>query len=112
MDKIKKYQLLIKNSIKKHAAYKENDYEEFETQIAFDDENGHYYLMYVGWQNMKRIHSCLLHLDLKKEKIWIQKDFTEDGIAVDLLEAGVPKKDIVLAFHAPYKRKYTDFAIA
>jgi signal transduction histidine kinase len=26
-------------------------------------------------------------------KIWIQQDETEDGIASDLLEAGVPKED-------------------
>jgi hypothetical protein len=31
-------------------------------------------------------------------KIWIQQDETEDGIASDLLEAGVPKEDIVLGF--------------
>jgi hypothetical protein len=37
---------------------------------------------------------------------------TEDGIATDLLEAGVPKEDIVLAFHAPEMRPYTEFAVA
>jgi hypothetical protein len=30
----------------------------------------------------------------------------------NLLEAGVPKSDIVLAFHSPSKRKFTDFALA
>jgi len=24
---------------------------------------------------------------------------------------GVPKEDIVLAYHAPYKRKFTEFAV-
>lgn len=44
-------------------------------------------------------------------KLWIQHDGTEDGIANRLVELGVPKSDIVLAFHPPYKRPYTDFAI-
>jgi hypothetical protein len=29
-----------------------------------------------------------------------------------LLEAGVPKEDIVLAFHEPEMRQYTEFAVA
>ena len=33
-------------------------------------------------------------------------------ILAELLRKGVPKKDVVLAFHDPQSRKYTDFAIA
>ena len=53
----------------------------------------------------------MLHIDIKEGKIWIQHDGTEIGIANELVEMGVPKQDIVLAFHAPYKRQYTGFAI-
>ena len=112
MGKLKKYQKLIKEIIKKYSDYQEPNCEEFEVQMTFDDEHGHYYLMYVGWEDMKRIHTCLLHLDLKGEKIWIQKDFVEQGVATDLMEAGVPKENIVLAFQAPYKRQFTGFAVA
>jgi hypothetical protein len=45
-------------------------------------------------------------------KFWIEEDWTEDGIAADLVRAGVPKEDIVLAFHEPGMRQYTDFAAA
>jgi hypothetical protein len=31
------------------------------------------------------------------------------GVANDFVAHGVPKEDIVLAFHAPYKRPYTGF---
>lgn len=112
MDKLKKYQSFIKEVIKKHAVPYNPGYEEFETQIMFDDENGHYYLMDIGWDDMKRIHGCTLHLDLKDDKIWIQQDWTEYGVADELVEMGVPKEDIVPAFHAPYKRPYTGFAVA
>lgn len=37
--------------------------------------------------------------------------FTEVGVANELVELGVPKEDIVLAYHAPYQRKYTGFAV-
>ncbi len=38
-------------------------------------------------------------------------DCTETGVANELVEMGVPKHDIILAFHAPYKRQYTGFGV-
>jgi hypothetical protein len=35
----------------------------------------------------------------------------EVGIANELVERGVPKKGIVLAFHSPFKRQFTEFAV-
>jgi len=49
---------------------------------------------------------------IRDGKFWIEEDWTEDGIATDLVRAGVPKEDIVLAFHEPEMRQYTDFAAA
>jgi hypothetical protein len=49
----------------------------------------------VGWQEEKRIYACPIHIDIKDGKIWIQQDFTEAGIAQQLLDQGVPKSDIV-----------------
>jgi hypothetical protein len=51
------------------------------------------------------IHGCVLHLDIKKGKIWIQHDGTEVGIANELVNLGVPKEDIVLAFHEPLSQR-------
>ena len=36
----------------------------------------------------------------------------EDGVAEELVEAGIPRDHIVLAFRAPEIRKYTDYAVA
>ncbi len=54
--------------------------------------------MLVGWQGIRRVHGCLVHVDIIDGKLWIQRDGTENGIARDLLEAGVPRERIVLAF--------------
>nr|WP_298909176.1 element excision factor XisI family protein [uncultured Nostoc sp.] len=43
--------------------------------------------------------------------MWIQRDSIEIGIANELIAAGVLKEDIVLKFHAPYKREFPDFAV-
>jgi hypothetical protein len=45
-------------------------------------------------------------------KIWIEEDNTEEGLASLLVEAGVPKEDIVLAFHPPELRDLTEYAVA
>lgn len=49
---------------------------------------------------------------IKNEKIYIEEDWTEEGIANELLTEDVPKEDIVLAFNDPETRKLTEFAIA
>lgn len=85
--------------------------QEYEVQTIFDVERDHYQLLYVGWRGNKRDFGCVLHLDIKGGKIWIQHDGTEVGVANQLLEMGVPKQDIVLAFNEPEIRQYTDFAI-
>lgn len=65
--------------------------------MIIDKENHHYQLVNVGWNNDRRIRGCVLHIDIKDGKIWIQHDGTETGIANELIELGVLKDDIVLA---------------
>lgn len=80
-------------------------------QTIFDTVHDHYQLIYVGWDKGKRVYGPVIHLDIKNEKIWLQWNGTEDDIAADLVEMGVPKQDIVLGFHSPYMRQFTDFAV-
>lgn len=60
----------------------------------------------------ERLHGCLLHLKIQDGKIWIEQDGTENGIANDLIAAGIPQNEIVLGFYSYAARKYTDFAVA
>ena len=82
---------------------------EYAVHTVFDAEQDHYQLLYVGWRGTKRDFGCILHADIKDGKIWIQHDGTEEGLANRLVELGVPKQDIVLAFHEPEIRQFTDF---
>jgi XisI protein len=85
---------------------------DFHLQTIFDREQNHYLLMFVGWEGIRRVHGCLVHVDIIDGKFWIQGDGTERGIARELMEAGVCKDRIVLAFRSTEMRKMTDFAIA
>ncbi len=81
-----------------------------EIETVFDIANDHYLLMETAWRGEERDYGSLIHLDIKDDKIWIQYDGTEVGIANDLVEMGVPKQDIVLGFHSPFMRQHTEFA--
>ncbi|HEW98574.1 MAG: hypothetical protein DRR16_07615 [Candidatus Parabeggiatoa sp. nov. 3] len=54
----------------------------------------------------------MIHVDIIEDKIWIQYDGTEEWIATDLVENGVPPETIVLGFRPPEVRPYTGFAVA
>ena len=110
MAKVDDYRQYIKNIITRYSKYKPS-YGDFEVQIVFDEPRDHYHLMTVGWNRDRRIRGSILHIDIIDNKIWIQHDGTEEGIANELLAQGVPKTDIVLAFHSPFRRQFTDFAV-
>ena len=45
-------------------------------------------------------------------KIWVEEDATMYRFVDELLDQGIQKDEIVLAFKAPSIRPYTEFAIA
>ena len=68
--------------------------------------------MTIGWNDGKRIHGCLIHIEIVDGKIWIQRDGTEYGITRELETAGIPKSEIVLGFQVPEVRQHTEYAEA
>lgn len=113
MDQLNHYRNLIKNGLeKRRARWSQARNDGVETVCAFDDEHGSYLLLFIGWRDDRRVEKTMLNVRLHDGKIWIETDDTEDGFATELLKAGVPNTDIVLAFHPPHLRQYTDFAVA
>ncbi|MDZ8025072.1 MAG: XisI protein [Nostoc sp. DedQUE01] len=110
MEKLERYQGYIQQLLTEYAS-RGSSKSEIEKQTIFDTTHNHYQLVSVGWINRRRQYGCILHLDIKDGKIWIQHDGTEIGIANELVKLGVPKEDIVLAFHEPLLRQYTGFAV-
>ena len=111
MDKLTCFRLAIKEVIEHYAQFKPS-FGEIETEMIFDETSDHYHLVYSGWNDVHRVHGSVLHLDIRNGKIWIQHDGTEDGVAEDLVEKGVLRDHIVLAFKHPSIRPHTDYATA
>ncbi|MCI0616367.1 XisI protein [bacterium] len=111
MEKLEHYRNTIREIIQSYAQYKPSR-GDVQIEVIFDEANDHYELMYPGWNGPYRIHGSVVHLDIRNGKIWIQYDGTHDGIANDLLNAGIPRDQIVLAFKSSEHRRHTDFAVA
>lgn len=113
MERVEQYRQLIRKLLTSHAdSDNRNSESEMESQLVFDTENDHYQVLDVGWNGLKRIYNCFIHIDIKDGKIWIQRNMTEADLAQELVEMGVPKEDIVLGLHPPYKRPYTGYGVA
>jgi XisI protein len=84
--------------------------DEIQLEKISDPENQRYLLVEVGWDNGSRIYGTLLHFDIINDKLWIQQDGTEEGVADELVALGIPKNQIVLGFKPFERRKLTEFA--
>jgi hypothetical protein len=108
MDTMSKYRRIIEETLRRRA--ESAACVPYET--VFDRENDHYLLVQVGWGKQQRIYGTLAHIDLVGEKVWIQTDGTENGLAEELRHSGIPPENIVLAYRLPEIRKHTGYAVA
>ena len=113
MDKLTRYRALIRQFLQEKADLMNNHpIPGLETLRLFDEKSDTYLVYTLGWHNRERQQYVTLLARLHEGKIWIEEDGTEEGLADLLVEAGVSKEDIVLAFHAPEMRPFTEFAVA
>ncbi len=108
--KLNHYRHLIQEVLNQYGSVKPAN-GDISVYTCFDREQDHYQVFHAGWNRHSRIFGPLIHIDILNNKIWIQYDGTEVGIANELVDLGVPKEDIVLAYHAPIMRQYDGFAV-
>lgn len=112
MDTRLRYQNIIKSVLQNQADDRATLPDGYTSQVVFDDERGQYLVLDLGWNDDKYLHATPIHVSLTGGKVWIQSDDTEEGIATDLMAAGISREDIVLGFRHPRVRQHTGFAVA
>ncbi|MBC6481692.1 MAG: XisI protein [Hormoscilla sp. GM7CHS1pb] len=110
MDKIEGYRQIIQEIMTEHSQMKPA-YGDIQMKLMFDADRDRYQLLRTGWLSERRVYGALIHIDIEGDKIWIQYDGTEVGVANELLDRGIPREDIVLAYHSPLMRQYDGFAV-
>lgn len=111
MEKLELYRQSVQALLTKYAQECSSS-ENVEVQLIFDLLHDRYLIVDVGWDEYDRIYNCVMHLDIKNNKIWIQQNMTDIQIAEKLVEMGIPREDIVLGLQPPYKRQYTQYGVA
>ena len=102
MDKVNTYRVEIKRVLSTYADLViQQSTPGLETLLAFDEACDQYLWIQAGWRDDRRIYGVTVHARIIDGKIHVEQDWTEDGIASDLLRAGVPREDIIFGFHEP-----------
>ena len=89
----------------------EPSYGKVKIEKIFDDNLGHYELMYAGWDAGMRLHGSVVQVDIMNDKAWIEYDGTQYGIARELIDRGIPREQIVLGFMPEEERRYSECAV-
>ncbi|TAE58689.1 MAG: XisI protein [Nostocales cyanobacterium] len=110
MDKLAFYRKCVQEILIKYSKSKPIN-SDIEVQTIFDKEQDHYQIVDLGWEKHRRIYNCVIHLDIKDGKIWIQRNQTDQQISDQLVEMGIPKEDIVLGLQPVYVREYTGYGV-
>lgn len=111
MDKLTSYRQYIQKFLTEQAQGKIIG-GDTETEVIFDLDRDRYLLIDLGWKEHQRIYNCVIHLEIKDCKIWIQRNQTDKPIADVLIAMGVAKEDIILGLQPPDIRQYTDLGVA
>lgn len=96
VEKLERYRTILRQVVQQHAQLGSNT-EQPESIPICDSDTDNYLLLDVGWDATGRVHYVVFHLRLIDGKVWIEADGIEYGIAQDLLAAGIPQEDIVMA---------------
>ncbi len=86
-------------------------YSDVKTYASVSRDSNNFLLVYKGWEDSRRVYGTIVHAQIHNDKIWIHYDGIEDGIADELVDSGVPKDRIVLAFHPPDIRQHTGYGV-
>jgi XisI protein len=111
MDRTEQYRQIVKRVIDEYAAFRPS-HGEIDSEAIVDRDKDHYEVVHVGWDGERRVHGSVIHLDIIDGKVWIQYDGTNWPVADELMAAGIPREDIVLAFHPASVRHLTGFAVS
>lgn len=102
MDTLKSYQAVIKQVISEYAKLRPS-HGNIHLEPIFDDVNSRYALMQFGWDRERRVRGNLIYVSIKDSKVLIEYDGIESGITQDLIQKGIPERDIVLAFLSEFQ---------
>lgn len=104
MDRLK-YREILQSIVNRHAKFQPAN-GNIQTHAVCDAENGDYMVVDSGWNEKgRRIYDVVIHFRLQDDKVSVERDNTDAEIVRELIEAGIAKDDITLAYNAvPFQK--------
>lgn len=113
MDRVNQYRQAIQTFLHDYVtARRAKSGQDIGIETIFDRDNDRYLVLDIGWDGSRRIHNCIFHFDIKDGKIWIQENNTDIEVDEELEAMGIAKTELVIGFHHPAMREYSDYAVA
>ncbi len=85
MDRLEKYRNAIKKVLTEYHEWVSGSANlDQESCLVFDEIHDQYFWLFMGWEGKKKIRNIQVHIRIKNEKIYIEEDWTEEGIATEL----------------------------
>ena len=112
MDKMKKYQKILKEVLTYYALKPYSKNSKMESHLIINEEKTQFLFFRIGWEGKKFCHSLYFHFQIKNKKVWLLKNNTDIEIGKKLVEKGIPKSDIVIGFVSEFERTTEGYALA
>ena len=110
MDQLDRYRAIVRRLIEEYAGY-QPAYGDIRTEAVVDREHDHYEVMQVGWNEGRRVHGSIIHIDIRDGEVWIEHNGTDARLGEELVAAGVARDDIVLGFQPVELRPLTRYGV-
>lgn len=112
MDRIENYRQILEKIVKRHAQFQPAN-GEINTHAVCDHEADEYMVIDSGWNEKgKRIYDVVLHFRLEDGTIYLERDNTDAEVIRELLDSGIGREDIVLAYNPLPLQKLKDLIAA
>jgi hypothetical protein len=68
MDRLERYRDIVSRVVEEYASVKPSN-GQIDTEAIIDREKDHYEVMHIGWDGVRRVHGCVIHVDIIGGKI-------------------------------------------
>ena len=104
MDKLESYRRILRATVERHAAFQPAN-GSIKTHSVIDEAKGDFMVIDAGWSDQgRRVYDVVLHFRLAGETVFVERDNTDAEVVRELLEKGIDKSNLVLAFNeAPFQ---------
>ena len=105
LNRIENYRRILEKVVKRHAQFQPAN-GNIQTHAVFDRETDEFMVIDSGWNEKgRRIYDVVLHFRLQEGIVHVERDNTDAEVVRELLDSGIAKDDLILAYNAlPFQK--------